>query len=254
MTCRALLILLSAAFLISPAVSASAAESLPPGFVYLRAVAPTILQDMRYAGPDNFTGGRLPGYDAAECVVLLPVAEALKHVQEDLEPQGLSLRVYDCYRPVRAVRAINAWAADGRPPELAKRFFPRLNKRELVSLGYIVGRSNHSLGLAVDAGLVPLPHRAAAMFDPAEIYGPCTAKAEARAPDDAIDMGTGFDCFDPKSHTASRDIPAESRRWRLFFAKLMAKHGFRNYAREWWHFDYVRATAPEAFDFPIVAR
>lgn len=232
----------------------AAAQPLPPGLVYLRAVAPTIIQDMRYAGPDNFTGGRLPGYDAAECVLLLPVAEALKRVQEDLEPLGLSLKVYDCYRPMRAVRAMNAWAADGRPPELSKRFFPRLNKAELVTLGYIAERSNHSLGLAVDAALVPLPHRAAAPFDAAELYGPCTTKAAARAPDDSIDMGTGFDCFDLKSHTASRDIPAESRRWRLFFAKLMAKHGLRNYAREWWHFDYVRAAAPEAFDFPIAPR
>jgi D-alanyl-D-alanine dipeptidase len=249
MTCRTLL-LLAALLLAPPAVAAE----LPPGFVYLRAVAPTIIQDMRYAGPDNFTGGRLPGYDAAECVVRLPVAEALKRVQEDLEPQGLSLKVYDCYRPLRAVRAMHAWVLEGRPPELARRFFPRLNKRELVSLGYIAERSNHSLGLAVDAGLVPLPHRAAAPFDSGALYGPCTAKAEARAPDDAIDMGTGYDCFDLKSHTASRDIPAESRRWRLHFAKLMAGHGFRNYAREWWHFDYVRAAAPEAFDFPISPR
>jgi D-alanyl-D-alanine dipeptidase len=228
----------------------AAAEPLPPNFV-LRAVAPTILQDMRYAGPDNFTGGRIPGYDAPECVLQLAVAEALKRVQEDLEPQGLSLKVYDCYRPVQAVRAMAAWAASPKPDELTKRFFPRVSKRELFALGYIAERSNHSLGIAVDLTLVTVPHEPVAPFDSGALYGPCTGPVSTRAPDDSIDMGTGFDCFDPKSHTAAGGIPAESRRWRLSFVKLMTKHGFRNYAREWWHFDYVRAGAPEAFDFPI---
>jgi D-alanyl-D-alanine dipeptidase len=59
-------------------------SQLPPGFVYLSEVAPDILQDMRYAGPDNFTGRRVPDYNAPQCVLLREVAEALGRVQAEL--------------------------------------------------------------------------------------------------------------------------------------------------------------------------
>src|SRR5262249_31313190 len=79
--------------------------SIPKEFTYLRDVDPSILQDVRYAGPNNFTGKQVPGYGAAECVLLRPVADALKRLQADLASQNLSLKVYDCYRPKRAVRS-----------------------------------------------------------------------------------------------------------------------------------------------------
>ena len=90
------------------------AQRLPPDFVYLRDVDPTIAQDLRYAGNDNFTGRALPGYDAAECVLRADAAQALKRVQAALTPSGLSLKVYDCYRPERAVRAMARTARSGR--------------------------------------------------------------------------------------------------------------------------------------------
>src|SRR5687767_231928 len=90
------------------------AQRLPPDFVYLRDVDPSIVQDMRYAGSDNFTGRALPGYDGLECVLRADAAQALKRVQATLAPSGLSLKVYDCYRPERAVRAMARWS---RSPE-----------------------------------------------------------------------------------------------------------------------------------------
>jgi len=96
------------------ACEAVAQGVLPPGFAYLRDVDPTIAQDIRYASPDNFVGHPLPGYEAAECILRREVAEALKRVQSDLAPSGLSLKVYDCYRPTRASRAMATWANDGR--------------------------------------------------------------------------------------------------------------------------------------------
>ncbi|HMJ44288.1 MAG TPA: M15 family metallopeptidase, partial [Pseudolabrys sp.] len=91
-----LLVALTLAALASPA---AARDALPPGFVYLGNIDPSIVQDMRYAGGDNFTGGRLPGYDAGECVLRRDVALALQKVQADLARQHLSLKTYDCYRP-----------------------------------------------------------------------------------------------------------------------------------------------------------
>src|SRR5947209_6502950 len=78
---------------------------LPAGFVRVRDIDKTIVQDIRYATAANFTGAPVPGYQAGECILLREAAEALKLVQRDLRPSGLSLKVYDCYRPVRAVKA-----------------------------------------------------------------------------------------------------------------------------------------------------
>jgi len=60
-------------------------SQLPAGFVYLRDVDATIEQDIRYAGVGNFTARPVPGYEAAECVLLREVALALKSVQADLK-------------------------------------------------------------------------------------------------------------------------------------------------------------------------
>src|SRR5262249_51375548 len=122
------------------------AAALPPGFVYLRDVDPTIAQDIRYAGADNFVGRPLPGYGAAECVLRRDAARALKQVQADLAAANLGLKVYDCYRPTRAVRAMAQWANDRRNAAATKRFFPRLEKSKLFALGYIAMRSAHSSG------------------------------------------------------------------------------------------------------------
>ena len=236
------------------ALTAPALAGVPAGFAYLCDVDPSIVQDMRYAGSNNFTGAPLPGYDAAECVLRREAAEALRQVQADLAPQHLGLKVYDCYRPTRAVAAFARWA---HAPEQAgaptKRFYPALDKRRLFAEGYIAAHSVHSAGIAVDLTLVPLPPTSVPAFDPAARYGSCTASAAKRAPDNSIDMGTGFDCFDAKSRTASDGLMPEQERWRGLLVAAMRKRGFHNYFREWWHFSY--GPHPRAlYDFPIAPR
>lgn len=232
----------------------AAAGKLPPGFVYLRDVKPSVLQDMRYASSDNFTGRPLPGYDAAECVLRNDVAQALARVQAELLPQNLTLKTYDCYRPVRAVRAFVRWAYDRNPPGGSKRFFPGYDKRTLFNRGFIAAHSRHSTGTAVDLTLVALPPPAVKPYDPKADYAACTAPAPWRAPDNSLDMGTGYDCFDPRSHTRSKAINAEQRRRRQQLVKVMRRHGFRNYFREWWHFSYYGGGPPRAWDFPVTKR
>jgi D-alanyl-D-alanine dipeptidase len=239
-----------AALLLALAAPATARD-LPPGFVYLRDVAPGIVQDMRYATNDNFTGRPLPGYRAGECVLRRDVAEALARVEADLARQGLSLKVYDCYRPTRAVAAMAQWAKDVRD-ESTRRFFPKLDKRNLFSLGYIATHSAHSTGTAVDLTVVERGAPPAGHFDRAAHYGPCTGPASERAPDNAIDMGTGFDCFDPRSFTNAA-VTAEEKRWRAVLNTAMRKRGFHNYFREWWHYSYG-ARPPRGYDFPIEPR
>ena len=217
---------------------------LPPGFVLLSALDPGIVQDMRYATADNLIGRPLAGYEDAACILRVEVAQALARVQADLKPLGLGLKVYDCYRPARAVRAMAAWTQDGRAD--GKRFHPRVGKRDLLN-GYISTRSLHSAGIAVDVTLMRLGER------PATTQGNADCNAPGRARDGTLDMGTSFDCLDPDSHTHSLRVTAEQRQHRMTLLAAMRKRGFSNYHREWWHFSY--GGAPIAFhDFPVSTR
>jgi D-alanyl-D-alanine dipeptidase len=238
---------LAIAFLI--AAPLAHAQGLPPDFVYLRDIDPTIGQDMRYASPRNFTGKPLPGYGAAECVLRRDAALALKRAQDDLRGSGLSLKVYDCYRPQRAVNAMAQWAAapeDNR----TKRFYPKLDKHKLFD-GWIAARSRHSTGTAIDLTLTPIGS-VTPRIDLRGKLGDCDS-AE-RAPDNSLDMGTSFDCFSAKSYTGSPAISSEARDNRAQFVAVMNRHGFRNYFREWWHFEFRGGGTPAIYDTPIGAR
>ena len=247
MRAPALTALLSLLALTAPT---EARDALPQGMVYLRDVDASIVQDMRYAGADNFVGRRLPGYGAGECVLRREVASALSKVQADLAKSNLSLKVYDCYRPRRAVAAMARWADDGAVADPTKRFYPALEKRTLFASGYIAAQSAHSTGTAIDLTLVQLPIAPAAAFDAAVHYGACTGPAAQRAPDSSLDMGTGFDCFDTRSHTASSAISSEQKRARATLLAAMRQHGFKNYFREWWHFTFATPDA-RSYDVPI---
>jgi zinc D-Ala-D-Ala dipeptidase len=233
--------------------SAAPAQALPGGFVYLRDIDPSILQDIRYSGPNNFVGRPLVGYEAAECVVKREVALALKRIQGRLAPRKLSLKMMDCYRPVRAVHDMWAWAQNGRETPADRRFNPAFRKRDLFRLGYIATHSGHSTGSALDLTLVDLAADNSARFDPGKVYADCTAPAADRAPEGSVDMGTGYDCTDLKGHTAASSITPAQRRWRHELVAAMATEGFANYFREWWHFSLPGAHGP-AYDFPIQPR
>jgi zinc D-Ala-D-Ala dipeptidase len=242
-----------AAFIVLAGLHGAHAQGRPPpDFVYLRAIDASIAQDMRYAGADNFTGQPLPGYGAPECVLRRDAALALKRVQADLKSGGLSLKVYDCYRPQRAVDAMAHWAS-GREDNRTKRFYPALEKRTLFSSGWIALRSRHSAGTAVDLTLVR-SGRAAPAFDPRARYGNCDDAAAQRAPDNSLDMGTGFDCFSAKSYTRSGDIGTAERDNRARLLAAMSRHGFHNYFREWWHFEFRGGAEPIGYDVPISPR
>jgi D-alanyl-D-alanine dipeptidase len=239
--------------LLSTPIPAIARDGLPTGFVYLRDVDPSIAQDMRYASHDNFTGRPLPGYDAPECVLRRDVALALHKVQAALTRENLSLKTYDCYRPTRAVAAMARWSNDGAHDNPTKRFYPALEKRTLFAYGYIASQSAHSTGTAIDLTLISLPLAKPALYDSAANYGACSGPAAARAPDSSLDMGTGFDCFDPRSHTANGDIGAAQKRAREKLLTAMRAQDFHNYFREWWHFTYGPKPA-QLYDFPIGPR
>ena len=226
---------------------------MPATFVYLRDGDPTIIQDIRYASSNNFVGRRLAGYDAAECVVTREVGLRLKAIQQQLLLRKLSLKMFDCYRPARAVADMAAWSRDGTETLAQHRYNPAFSKQDLFRLGYVATNSQHSTGAALDLSLVDLRTDNSATFDPHKSYADCTAPAAQRAPEGSIDMGTGYDCSDASAHTASRAITPAQRRWRNQLVAAMASQGFVNYSKEWWHFSLPGAGGA-AYDFPIRPR
>ena len=231
------------------------AGEMPKDFVYLRDVDPTIQQDIRYAGSSNFTGAKVPGYEAAECVLMRQVAEALKNVQAGLREKGLTLKVYDCYRPARAVAAFVAWAKEPDDPKAKTAYYPNLPKAALFP-DYIATRSGHSRGATLDLSLVPIGEEAkpSAPAETAETP-PCTAPQKGHAPDGSLAMGTSFDCFDVRANTAALGLSKEERVNRDTLVEAMEAHGFKNYPKEWWHFTLEPEPYPDTiFDFPIAPR
>jgi D-alanyl-D-alanine dipeptidase len=227
------------------------AGEMPKDFVYLRDVDPSILQDMRYAGSRNFTGAPVPGYDAGECVLVRQAAEALTRVQAELRAKGLTLKVYDCYRPARAVAFFVDWAKEPDEPQAKETYYPNLEKRALFP-DYIAIRSGHSRGATVDLTLVavdskPVPKR--------DILPSCTAPQTGQTADGSVAMGTSFDCFDVKANTETPGLSEEARANRALLIEAMKMQGFENYAMEWWHFTYRPEPYPDTyFDFPITPR
>jgi D-alanyl-D-alanine dipeptidase len=230
--------------------SASPAE-LPDGFVYLSDIDPSIIQDIRYYRGHNFVGRRIDGYDAPECVLTREAALALSRVQTHLRKENVSLIVWDCYRPARAVADFMRWSKNPAERGMKAEFFPNTAKSSLFARGYISARSAHSRGSTVDLGLAPKAASLAA-FDPAAPLAACTAPQRERFQDGALDMGTGFDCFDSRASTAPT---REAQKNRMRLRRAMIAGGFKPYDREWWHFELENEPFREkSFDFPVEAK
>ena len=171
----------------------------------------SIVVDLRYATSNNFTGAPLPGYLANRAYLRREAAAALARVQRSLRPQGLGIKIFDAYRPVRATLAMVDWTE-------------RVNRPDLLKDGYIASRSRHNLGLAIDLTLIEL--------------------ATGRE----LEMGTPFDTFSAAAHTANASGEAAANRQILKAA--MEREGFLNYDQEWWHFSF-NVPNPLRFDRPI---
>jgi D-alanyl-D-alanine dipeptidase len=199
----------------------------PDTFVDAATVVPGLIAEIRYAGSHNFVGRPIDGYQAPHCLLTSATANALAEVARDVASHGLVVKVFDCYRPVRAVANFVRWAHDLRDQTAKAEFYPNLDKRTLFRDGYISSHSGHSRGSTADLTL---------------------AHADGRE----LDMGTPFDFFSPKSWTADPTISAEQHANRMLLAAAMRRHGFRGYDKEWWHFTLRNEPYPHTFfDFPV---
>jgi D-alanyl-D-alanine dipeptidase len=233
----------------------TAHSELLPGFVYLADIEASIVQDMRYAGSHNFVGRPIAGYQAAECILSEKSAPALANAQAQLVAKNLSLIVWDCYRPERAVADFVTWSKVPNDTRMRAEFYPRTDKSKFFALGYIASRSGHSRGSTVDIGIVPKDNSAPPLFDPAAALRSCIGRKAERFDDHTIDFGTGYDCFDERASTRHPGVGREALANRLLLQTTMERSGFKPYAKEWWHFELIdEPFRQQSFDFPVVKR
>ncbi|GAA2282983.1 D-alanyl-D-alanine dipeptidase [Streptomyces ruber] len=239
----------------APAGAATPGPGAPEDFVSLTSVDPTILHDIRYTTAHNFVGERVDGYRQPLCILTRPAAEALRRAQRQLLERGHTLKVYDCYRPQRAVDHFVRWAEDPDDDRMKAEFYPRVDKTRLFADGYLAERSGHSRGSTVDLTLVKLPAVPTRPYVPGEPLAPCYAPRGQRFPDNSVDMGTGYDCFDTLSHTDDPRTSGTQRANRQFLKATLEAQGFVNLPEEWWHFTYGPEPYPDTyFDFPVSRR
>ncbi|GAA2097909.1 M15 family metallopeptidase [Streptomyces albiaxialis] len=227
----------------------------PKEFVALSDADPTILQEIRYFTPHNFVGEPVDGYRQPMCLVTKDTAKALHRAQKSFLKRGYTLKVYDCYRPQRAVDHFVRWAKDLQDERMKAEFYPRVEKNRLFEDGYIAEKSGHSRGSTVDLTIVKLPAQPTRPYVPGEPLTDCAAPKSERFPDNSVDTGTGFDCFDTLSHTEDPRIQGEQRANRHLLKTTLDKAGFKNLPEEWWHYTLKKETFPDTyFDFPVSRR
>jgi zinc D-Ala-D-Ala dipeptidase len=234
-------------------VAPGRAESTRPDtIVDLKEVLPSVILDIRYHGPHNFVGTPVDGYRTPKCLLTREAADALGKVQAELQEFSFSLKIYDCYRPQRAVDHFVRWAQDIGDRKTQKEFYPTVDKRHLFRDGYIADKSSHTRGSTVDLTVVPVPAPPQESYIPGQSLRACFLPASKRFRDNSIDMGTGFDCFHELSHPGNGKVGPAQRKNRLLLKTLMDKHGFANYDKEWWHFTLRNEPYPDTyFDFPV---
>jgi D-alanyl-D-alanine dipeptidase len=201
---------------------------LPAGFVYVDQVDPGIQLDIRYYSENNFVGNRVDGYNAPVGILTCEAATALTAVNQDLKEHGYGLKLFDAYRPQKAVDHFIRWSWDVNDQKTKSLYYPRVDKAKLFELGYLSRRSAHSRGSSVDVTIVSLE----------------TGKE--------LDMGTPYDFLDPLSGWEAKSISAEQTSNRQLLKNNMQKHGFKSISTEWWHYTLINEPYPNRYyDFIV---
>ncbi|WP_182984233.1 M15 family metallopeptidase [Sphingobacterium sp. UME9] len=185
---------------------------MPSDFVYVKDIIPTISLEIRYFGSHNFTGRPIKGYEKPVAILTKRAALALQQVENHLNKKGLGLKIFDAYRPQRAVDNFKTWSLNTNDTIAKKEFYPLINKKNLFNLGFIASKSGHSRGSTVDLTLISLKDQK------------------------EIDMGGPFDFFGAISHHQYANLTTQQKENRKILKEAMAKFGFKAYDKEWWHY------------------
>jgi len=198
------------------------------GFVVLADYVPSIVQEIRYYSTYNFIGDRIDGYEEPVAFLTREAARALQQAASELIVKGYRIKVFDAYRPEKAVRHFVLWGIEDQDIRMKPYFYPDLEKEDLFSRGYIAKQSSHSRGSAVDITLLDMK----------------TGKE--------LDMGSPFDFFGEISHPDYTGITQEQYDNRMLLQQTMVRNGFVPIDCEWWHFMLADEPYPDTyFAFPI---
>lgn len=207
-------------------------------FVVLADVVPDVILEIRYYSNYNFVGERIPGYEQPVALLTRQAADSLKKVSDDLSRQGYRLKIWDGYRPQKAVDRFMEWAKDLNDTKMKPYFYPELTKDRIIPEEYVAEKSGHTRGSTVDLTL----------FD---------MKKEKD-----VDMGSSFDYFGPISHpdvlpgqqagAYPTVLTEEQYQNRMVLRQAMLSHGFKPLDSEWWHFTLENEPFPDTyFTFPV---
>ncbi len=201
---------------------------LPKGFIYVKDIIPDLDVELHYNTSHNFVGKPIDGYLENTLILTKEAAEALKRVHEELQENNYCLKVYDGYRPQRAVNHFIRWAKDLNDTINKQRYYPDVKKEDLFKLGYISSRSGHSRGSTLDLTII---------------------NGNTGEP---LDMGSDFDFFGEASWVDYEHISDEQKKNRMLLQNIMKKHEFLGYSKEWWHFSLRFEPFPSTyFDFVV---
>ena len=212
-------------------IMASGQQTMNNNFVMLSEAVPDAILEIRYHSTYNFVGQRIDGYEQPIAMLTKRAADSLRAVSDDVMRMGYRIKIYDAYRPQKAVDHFVRWARVVSDTLMKQHFYPDLPKSVLFSQGYIAKKSGHTRGTTVDLTLVDM-------------------KTEKD-----IDMGGTFDWFGPESHPdfcgnpetgkytgnnhkspKGRSITPQQFHNRMILRKAMLRHGFKPLNSEWWHF------------------
>lgn len=208
--------------------SSNLVAQIPKGFVSVNEVIPDIEVELRYYTSNNFVGKPIDGYNSNALILTKETANALRLVHEALQDHNLCLKVYDGYRPQRAVNHFVFWARELHDTINKQTFYPHVDKRNLFKEGYIASKSGHSRGSTVDLTIID---------------------GNTGIP---LDMGSPYDFFGEASWVEYANITEKQKANRQLLQSIMIKYGFRNYPKEWWHFTLRGEPFPNSyFDFLI---
>ena len=196
-------------------------------FVEIAEAVPDVILEIRYYSSYNFIGTRIDGYEQPVALCTKEAAEALKKVSESLKAKGYRLKIFDAYRPQKAVDHFVRWGKDVSDTLMKSHFYPHLEKAELFPKGYIATKSSHSRGSTIDLTL----------FD---------METERE-----VDMGGTFDWFEEQSWPFFEGVTPEQKALRMLLREEMIAAGFKPYDCEWWHFTLKNEPYPDTyFKFP----
>lgn len=196
-------------------------------FVNVEDYLDDVILDMRYCSNYNFVGRKIDGY-FDECALMTKrCALALKGVSDEIRSYGFVIKIFDAYRPQRAVDDFVAWA-DNDDESMKDIFYKNLSKREIFEKNFVAYKSAHSRGSTVDLTFYDVNLQA------------------------DLDVGGSFDLFDDSSRYDYKFLSDVQKKNRRFIRNIMIKYGFLPFDNEWWHFTLEDEPFPNIyFDFPV---